>query len=190
MAEYTYSRNLSDGEWDLDTRSLAESVKTALIGEVFALRASYSTAVFTFVNTLSTVDEATLDASVAAHRAANPGLAAAKSNCFVQIDTRTDSLIDQGFVYLGETLSLSADARQTIISMDLQRDDVSIIYPIVWNSLDNLTSVSVVDSASVHALALSAMSTVRAHVDSGTALKDLVRAATTVAMVKAVNDSR
>jgi hypothetical protein len=107
-----------------------------------------------------------------------------------EIDARTDELIAAGFTYDSKTFSLSQAAQSRLTGINQVRDDAAVTYPIVWNTLDDSDTLSIVDSAALLTFYLTAMGTYRTHVDSGTALKDDVRAATTIAAVDAVVDSR
>ena len=109
------------------------------------------------------------------------------------IDRRTRELIDGGFEYpasSGVYFSLSAESQRTLMGLNQERDAVEIAYPVVGNSKDDTTTVALAAAADIRAFYFTALGTVRAHKDSGTALKDQVRAATTVAAVNAVADAR
>lgn len=117
-------------------------------------------------------------------------LAQHKSEKYVTFDVKTDALIAQGFIYAESSFSLSDQAQNRIMGSHQARDDAAFVYPLKWNTLDDLDVLEIADSATLHAFYLTALGTYRAHVDSGTALKDQVRAATTIAGVDAVVDSR
>ncbi len=118
---------------------------------------------------------------------------AAVANKISAVDSRTSELIDDGFEYpasSGVYFSLSATAQSTLLQLDALRDEVSFSYPVKCNSKDNGAAYSLANSAAVLAFFLEAFDTLRGHLDSGTALKDSVRAATTAALANAVVDSR
>ncbi len=117
-------------------------------------------------------------------------LAAHKAEKCLAIDARTDALIAAGFVYSSKTFSLSDAAQNRLMGIHQVRDDAATTYPIRWNTLDDGDVLELADSAAVHSFYLQALGTYRAHVDGGTALKDQVRAAATIAEVDAVTDSR
>lgn len=121
---------------------------------------------------------------------AHDSLAFHKDLKIVQIDARTDAMIDRGFTFGGIIFSLSLKAQMRIEGMDRFRNDPLCEYPVSWNSLDDTQHLSIPDAATLHVFYLTAAGTLRACVDSGTALKDLVRAAATIAEVDAIVDSR
>ncbi len=107
------------------------------------------------------------------------------------IDARTEALIDEGFEYpasSGNILSLSLEAQSNIKGAEHRKSTET--YPMDWNTKDNMTKVALADAAGVTALFDAALIVKRGHLDSGTALKDQVRAATTVAAVEAITDAR
>ncbi len=117
-------------------------------------------------------------------------LSAHKAEKCAAIDAKTDELIAQGFVYSDKTFSLSANAQKRIMGIHQVRDDASLSYPVKWNTIDDADALELADSAAVHSFYLTALGTYRGHVDGGTSLKDQVRAASTVAAVDAITDSR
>ncbi len=113
-----------------------------------------------------------------------------KASKLLAIDTRTDALIAGGFVYSSKTFSLSLPAQVKMNGSHMVRDDPAFAYPVIWNTMDDNDTISLADSATLDAFYLTALGTVRGHLDSGTALKDQVRAAVTVAVVNAIVDNR
>lgn len=126
----------------------------------------------------------------AAMDAAPSDVAAAKEKKFSEIDSRTDELILQGMSFNGMMFSLSPNAREKMNNADGLRNDPAFTYPVVWNNIDDSATISLANATDLHNMYLTALATVRAHIDSGTAVKDLVRAATTVSAVNAVKDNR
>ncbi len=114
----------------------------------------------------------------------------AKAEKCAAIDARTDELIAAGFTYNSKTFSLSQAAQARLTGINQVRDDASVTYPIVWNTKDDTGTESLADAAAVLAFYLTALGAYRGHVDSGTSLKDQVRAASTVAAVEAITDTR
>lgn len=106
------------------------------------------------------------------------------------IDARTSELIAQGFTYDSKTFSLSIEAQAKMAGVQQVKDNVAVTYPIVWNNIDDTDTVSLADAAALEAFYLAGVGAYRTHADSGTALKDQVRAASTVAAVEAITDSR
>lgn len=113
-----------------------------------------------------------------------------KANKFVAIDARTDVLIFTGFVYSGKRFSLSLTAQLKMMGTHQIKDDVALVYPIKWNTYDDLDVISIADSATLNSFYLAGFAVVRGHIDSGTALKDSIRAASTQAQLDAVVDTR
>lgn len=107
---------------------------------------------------------------------------------FEQIDARTAAIVEAGFSYEGAMYSLSLNSQIKLQGMLVLSAHLS--YPIVFNSLDD-NSTAVLDNATELTVFVgTAANTMRAILDSGTALKDLVRAATTEEGVAAIVDNR
>lgn len=118
----------------------------------------------------------------------DPLVPALKQERYGTIDARTRDLIERGFVHAGKTFSLSDRAQLNWISMYTLRELLE--YPITVNVIDDSDVFDIVDAAALAAFVLAALGTVAVHVASGTALKTQIRAATTVAGLYAVVDSR
>jgi hypothetical protein len=86
--------------------------------------------------------------------------------------------------------SLSANAQTNILALDNTRDDPALSYPIEYSTIDDLDNYFVADSTDLHNMYLTALATKKAHVDSGTLLKDNIRDATTEAAVELIVDNR
>jgi hypothetical protein len=127
---------------------------------------------------------------VAAEAGFDESLEQLKMSRYKAIDGRTGELIDLGYVYSGVPLSLSLEAQLRIEGMDRARNETYVVYPVEWNSLDDSTKAVLADATELHTMYMTALGTLRARVDSGTALKDQIRAATTRAEVEAVVDNR
>jgi hypothetical protein len=106
------------------------------------------------------------------------------------IDRRTGELISVGYTYATKQFSFSPNAQINILALDNTKDDPALTYPIVYNTIDDIDTYSIVDSADLHAMYLTALATKKAHLDSGTVLKDQVRSAIDKAGVDAVIDNR
>ena len=133
------------------------------------------------------------DGTDVSHYTAYEQLDGLKAARFAEIDARTDELVGLGFEYppsSGQRFSLSAPAQMKLLAADAQRDDPLFTYPVVWNSLSDAGSISLPDSATLHGFVLTAVGTVRAVLDSGTTIKDAVRAASTKVALDAVVDPR
>jgi len=113
-----------------------------------------------------------------------------KTEKIAEIDARTDTLISQGFTFGGMVFSLSLEGQLRVEGMDRLRFDPACSYPISWNTKDDLEHTELADAAQLHAFFMTAVGTLRYRVDSGTALKNAVRSATTLAEIDAVIDTR
>jgi len=133
-------------------------------------------------------DEDGVDDIVANHLANTlKEVKAQKSNA---IDAKTDELVSLGYTYKSKQFSLSPNAQTNILALFVTKDSPAIVYPIEYNTLDDADNYFVTDAADLEAMYLTALGTKKARIDSGTALKDQVRAATTIAQVEAIIDNR
>lgn len=107
-----------------------------------------------------------------------------------EIDCKSGELVSGGFVYQNKTFSLSTTAQINILALDETRNDSALSYPIIYNTIDDTDSYSVIDAIDLHNMYLTALATKKSFLDSGTALKNSVRNATTQAEVDAVIDNR
>jgi hypothetical protein len=114
----------------------------------------------------------------------------ARQKKFDAIDARTDELIGQGFTWSGAQFSNSLFGQSKVDGAYAAKDLPEFTYPVVWNSMDNMTTVSIPDAATMQQFFLAALGTIRAHLDSATPFKDQVREASTVQAVEAVVDTR
>lgn len=138
---------------------------------------------------LTAAEETALDNAVADF----VDLAGAKEDRYQDIDARTVELIEGGFEFppgSGQLFSLSDRAQRTITGAFSMRDQPEFSYPINWNTIDDAGVFEIAGAETLRLFGLSAAGTVKARKDSGTALKDLVRAAVNVAEVEAVEDLR
>lgn len=104
------------------------------------------------------------------------------------IDQRTIALIGQGFVSATKTMSLSAAAQRMLMKYDQIRS--TLTYPVVFNTQDDLDTLSIADAPAMRSLLVAAVAAIRGHRDGGTTLKASVRAATTITAVDAIVDTR
>jgi len=108
-----------------------------------------------------------------------------------EIDIRTDVLITLGFEYpasSGQFFALDLTTRELLTGLVVSTNAWS--YPIRINSIDNLAAYDLANAAAVIAMYNAATDQIQARYDSGTVLKDLVRAATTVGEIEAIVDDR
>lgn len=113
-----------------------------------------------------------------------------KSAKNVAIDGKTTSLIDIGFTYAAKQFSLSLPSQIKLIGAHELKDDAALTYPITWNTIDDFDKHDIDNATALDNFYKTALGTIRAHLDSGTALKNQIRAATTIAEVDAVVDNR
>lgn len=130
------------------------------------------------------------DGTDISHYTAMLQLDAQKANKVVAIDARTDVLIFTGFAYSGKRFSLALTAQLKMLGTHQIKDDAALTYPIKWNTYDDLDTISIANAADLNTFYLAGFAVVRGHIDSGTALKDSIRAATTQAELDAVVDTR
>jgi hypothetical protein len=109
---------------------------------------------------------------------------------YKEIDAKTEEKIKLGFSYAGKVFSMSANAQTNILALDNTRDDPAMSYPITYNTIDDLDSYAVINSTDLHNMYLTALATKKSWVDSGTNLKDAVRAAIDENAVSLIIDNR
>jgi len=108
---------------------------------------------------------------------------------YAEIDAKTGSLIvEGGFTYAGKKFSLKETAQLNLLGVQIKRNDP--ILPITFNNVDNTDTQVLATPTDVDNFFMSALGTKKGHLDSGTALKDSVRAAVDKAGVDAVIDNR
>jgi len=66
-----------------------------------------------------------------------------------EVDRRTGQLIKQGFSYDGKTFSLSETAQLNLLGVHLNRKEALLIYPIVFNTIDDTDTYSLADESDV-----------------------------------------
>lgn len=111
-----------------------------------------------------------------------------KAQKIAEIDQRTREIIETGFLYGGQTYSLS-DRGQLKILWYLNMA-ASLTYPVSVDVIDDSAKTSLVDEAAVTAWAKAARDALKSALDSGTTLKTSVRSAVTIADVRAIEDNR
>jgi len=109
---------------------------------------------------------------------------------YKEIDARTVELIDQGYVYKTKIFSLSSNAQTNILALDSTRDEPSLTYPIIYNTIDDNESYSIIDSTDLHNMYMTALGTKKIHLDSGTNLKNSIRDAVSEEAVDSIIDNR
>lgn len=192
MSTYQYARALVDGRYDIDA-ALRMSIVESIAGVDVKLSLVGDRAIVETVPDLDPAQKTTLDSVVAAHRGASPGraLIAAKAAKLFAIDGRTRELIAAGFEFEGKTFSASLEAQAKAANIHQLRNNPALAYPIEHNTIDDAEApIEFVDAAHLEAWYLVGVGTIRAYIDSGTELKNLVRTAATVEDVNAVEDIR
>ncbi|MHA2067514.1 MAG: DUF4376 domain-containing protein [Candidatus Thorarchaeota archaeon] len=190
MSDDIYTREKFDGFWNIDPRTLPKEVETALPGKAFIMRINDAEVKFSFVDTLITTEITALSNTVTTHKAGFDALKCAKHNRIKEIDKHTDELISAGFIHQGYTFSLSMESQAKLIGTHQIKDDPMLAYPLRWGDMNDENFIDILDSTELHVFYLTAVGAVRTYLDSGTALKDQVNAATTVAAVNAIVDNR
>lgn len=183
MSIYTYSIGTINGGVDA-SRLLIEIQQAG-----YNVSSVYLNNSNTEVNIESSEIKEHIDIVVAAHEGPD-SLTCHKKNKFLSIDIRTNELISGGFIYAGKRFSLSQQAQSKMMGVHQIRDDPMLTYPIKWNTNDDNDYYDVIDSADMHTFFMTGVSTYKAWVDAGTALKDQVRAATSKEEVDAIIDNR
>lgn len=140
-----------------------------------------------FAGDISAGDKTSLDGAVTAHTT-TATLEEHKNKKHMAVDGRTRELIAVGFSHASKQFSLSPAAQQKLAYMHSMKD--SLTYPVKFNAIDDQDVLSIADATEMDAFCQAGVDAVRSHLDSGTALKDSVRAAADKAEVDAVVDSR
>lgn len=167
----------------------------------------------TFSGDLDGSEWVSVDATVAAHVAV--GLAEVKADKNAQIDTKTRELIAEGFVYDGDTFSLSDAAQRNwiaiatsinfnlmaqILGADPRPDNFPVLFG-AWDAVLGVVfplSVTTIDDGAYTFQTIgeyapffsTGFSTANSHYTTGRDLKVLVKDATTVTAVNAITDNR
>lgn len=120
-------------------------------------------------------------------------LAALKLARVAEIDAKTDTMIAMGFQFppgVGEVFGLNPSAQQQLIGAYACRDNENFVYPIKWGSKDGLSHALLSNPVEFEMFYLTAVGTIRYHLDAGQAIKDAVAAATTPEELDQVVDPR
>lgn len=127
-------------------------------------------------------------------------LPALKESRYLEIDTRTTELIEAGFAYNGNVFSLSRQAQSNLLGVQASINKASrkgvlaqfeaAVFPLTFNTLDDSARIDIATVNEFDTFFDTAFGTGKAHLESGTSLKEGVRSATTKAAVDAVVDTR
>jgi hypothetical protein len=190
MAVYTYPIDLFPDEVIDPDAFLAELRALGFADRISYLNTSDKGSEIGTKVDLSADEIAAIDDLIAAHK---PALHLAKQTKVAAIDQRTKALIDEGFEFppsSGQIFSLSTSAQVVLLALEAARGDPLFAYPVVYNTKDESAVIKLDDSDGVHAFFVTAIGACRGHLDSGTAIKNEVRAASSVAEVNAIVDPR
>ena len=105
-----------------------------------------------------------------------------------EINERTGELIALGYSYSGLQFPLSDHAQTNLLGIYTVKEFLT--YPIEWNNINDTAVYNITDATAVTNIFLTALSTKKASLDSGTALKQQIEACTTYLEVQAITDNR
>jgi len=114
----------------------------------------------------------------------------AKEKKTSEVDEKTRAMTREGFEFNGKRFSLSDNAQRTLNGAYSAKDHPTFVYPLEWNTLDNSAKIDIASPEVLEGFYLTAVGTVRSIRESGTALKNAVRDATTIEEVDAIVDNR
>lgn len=189
MPDYPYTRTPNATGWDLGGPDFHDVVKAAVPAKVPKITCSGTSCVITYAEALTPTEKADLDGAVTNFST----LGRLKKRRYSEIDARTEQLIAEGFEYpasSGQMFSLSTVAQANLLGLKTMAEDPAFIYPVTWNFIDDSGMLTIPDAATALAFYMTAVGAVRSRRDSGTAIKDQIRAATTEAEVLAIVDPR
>jgi len=188
--EYDIPATFPDG---LDLLKLDTALKGSSLGQkYYGSWTGGSRLSLEFIASLTPTEVAALDSLMSGLNDPGLRLREAKDTKFSEIDAKTDQIFLRGFQYMdsGIFLSLSIESQSRMTGLMLIKDSPQTVYPIRWNGNDDAQYVDLLDAAMVVNMYGCAAATLRSYVDGGTAIKNQVRAATTVAQVLAIPDNR
>lgn len=109
---------------------------------------------------------------------------------FDEINEKSGALIREGgHNYGGKVFSLKETAQLNVLGAE-RKKDLAQLYPIVFNTIDDMDEISLENSTDVDNFFMSALAAKKAILDSGSTLKRSVRSATTKTEIDAVIDNR
>lgn len=170
-----------------DHGRLQDSLAALGIAGLVGLTVSGDIVIVHYSQTPSAPDIVLIDNVVAGH-VPTSDLDRAKQAKNEQINQRTGALMEAGFPCSGKQFPLSMTAQIKLAAMYQIR--TALAYPLKLNTVDDTDTTELADVAALDAFYAAAMAALRGCLDSGTALKDLVRAAADVAAVDAIEDNR
>jgi hypothetical protein len=193
MSTHNYTREQNgSGEWNVPNRHRSKTFNEDLLetfpGKAIKWKADGNSVDVEMTPDLDGAEQAILDTLISDHKADE--LAYMKTKRAAEVDALTDELIKAGMSFGGKVFSLSPAAQLKMVAAYVTRNDPAFTFPVVWNTIDDLDTFSIDDAQDMSNFYLTGIGTVRAHLDSGTTIKDAIRAATTVAELDAVEDNR
>ena len=189
MASYEYDRGTdpSTGLYLIGTKAVSAAVKDEWPDKTFEAKCSGSNIELDFDVDLTTGEKTTLDQIISDTKTSWP-LQREKSIKNGDIDSKTDDIIAEGYIFDSNLFSLSANAQINIAAIKQASDAGWVAFPVAWSTkTDGEYSVSEADFPAFYGRALAAK---KYALDSGRALKVQVNACTTVAQVLAIDDDR
>jgi hypothetical protein len=105
-----------------------------------------------------------------------------------EINERTGELIALGYSYSGFQFPLSDHAQTNLLGIYTVKEFLT--YPIEWNNINDTAVYQITDATDVSNIFLTALSTKKSSLDSGTHLKQQIEACTTYLEVQAITDNR
>lgn len=187
--QYDYIREDVDGYWNIDIRILSDEIEALFSDKTFTVGASGLVVGCIFDEELTSEEINNLDNLISSHKSNFDPLPQVKDKKILEIDNRTEELIFQGFAYNSKVFSLSLSAQIKILGAYGNKDNLGI-YPIEWNTIDDLNTETLSDILELTDFYNQAFGTIKFHLDSGTAFKNSVRVATTVSGINAIIDNR
>ena len=199
MSEYIFIRVKKTGGWDINNVdhvdaagkhiTLNSEIITAIPNNHCKVACNGTECKVIFDDPLTAPETTTLNTVVAAHKAV-VSLTNVKNIRIQEIDDKTGELIKVGFTFDGKIFSLSMYAQSKMMGAHQIKDDPALVYPITWNTKNDLATVVIDNAVELNAFYLTGVGTVRAAIDSGTVLKDQIRVANTQGAIDLVIDNR
>ncbi len=109
-----------------------------------------------------------------------------KKQKFEQINDNTQILINNGYSYSGYQFPLTDNAQTNILALYTTKDDPVLIYPIIFNTIDDSETFEAIDSTIISNMYYTALATKKNHLDTATTLKDQIRNATSKSQVDSI----
>lgn len=192
MSDHDYTRTRVDGYWDLLPANLTPAVQAALPGKAFTGQYDATAVKLLFVDQLSPAEITTLDATVAATKAAFSALPDAKAAKIALLRGNTDAFIAKGAVYNSQTYMSTDEGRFDVLGIFT----VGVLaaspgfFPKKVSTTDGETETEFADATAFVPFFNQMMLTYSYWKESGQVLRQQVIDATTVAEVDAVVDNR